>query len=61
MGTWKVIRFFPKNIPEYVELYNLEKDQAEKINLIEQNPGKLDELRRIMRSEHSESKFYPFP
>lgn len=47
---WKLIRLKAPGKPEVLELYNLKTDEAEKNNLATQNPAKLAELQRDLKS-----------
>jgi len=61
-GDWKLIQYdVGKNPPGSFELYNLKADPAEKDNVAEKHPEKVEDLRRIMLSEREPNKDFPFP
>ena len=61
MDNWKGIRRnLIKNPDAKIELYNLNKDIAEKNNLAEQHPEIVQRIKMIMECEHAPSKEFPF-
>jgi arylsulfatase A-like enzyme len=59
-GTWKLVRYdVTKDPPGEPELYNLKDDPSEKNNVAKKYPGKVDELKKIMRSERVPSEVFP--
>ena len=61
VGNWKAIRPNLDAGDLSVELYDLDKDAAEKFNVASKHPDITEELTKIMDREHSESKLYPLP
>jgi arylsulfatase A-like enzyme len=60
MDNWKGIRRnLIKNPDAKIELYNLNKDIAEKNNLAEQHPEIVQRIKMIMVREHAPSKEFP--
>lgn len=59
-GEWKLIAEKVKKPNEsYVELYNLNNDPAEKINLASKYPQKVKDLQKLIKQAHTESKLFP--
>lgn len=58
VGDWKLVVYRegkrPKGL-EPVELFDLKSDPYEKTNLAEKEPGKVDELRRVLREFHEQA------
>ncbi|MCF8379208.1 MAG: arylsulfatase [Bacteroidales bacterium] len=60
-GNWKAVRLNCfDNTKTTVELYDLEKDPEEAVDLAEEFPEILTEMTRIMDKEHIESDDFPF-
>jgi arylsulfatase A-like enzyme len=57
--NWKLIRYNVDKREKY-QLYNLEKDPSETINLAEQNQQLVLELAKILESSRTESKIFKF-
>jgi arylsulfatase A-like enzyme len=61
-GKWKGIRRDLKNNPENpLELYDLEKDTAELINVADKHPDVVRELSQLILKSRTPSKMFPFP
>ena len=51
---WKIIRFrFDDEQSQFIELYNLNSDEGETVNVAENNPVKVAELIQIMNDQHN--------
>lgn len=64
MGKWKGIRKNAHEDPDSaIELYNLDNDPGEKMDLAEQNPEIVNQIKKIFKEEHepSEIKNWKFP
>ena len=57
--NWKLIQQDIKKKP-YWELFNLAEDPKESTNVLEQNPDKVKELKKIMEESHTPSSVYKF-
>ena len=61
MGKWKGVRLnVGKNPNAPIELYDLEKDRAEKNNVAANNPGIVAKIKQAMADAHVESATFPF-
>lgn len=60
-GPWKAIRLnYLKPDKTTIELYNLDNDPSEVLNLADKYPEKIIEMIRIMDEEHTTSADFPF-
>lgn len=60
-GDWKLVQYNVGKDPQgSFELYNLKEDEAESKDLAADYPEKVSELKKIMLSEHTPSKAFPF-
>ena len=59
-GKWKAVRvkITKENTP--IELYDLESDPYEKINIAEQHPDVVAQMKKLFEKEHEESIEFPF-
>ncbi|MGM0377649.1 MAG: sulfatase-like hydrolase/transferase, partial [Bacteroidota bacterium] len=58
-GKWKAVRRNLKINPDApIELYDLSEDIGEKNNLAGQYPNVVEELKKIMNTEHSDTEFF---
>lgn len=55
-GDWKLIRFKTKGVAERFELYNLQKDIAERVNLVSENPAMVKTLSALMKKAKTPSE-----
>jgi arylsulfatase A-like enzyme len=61
MGKWKAIRLDIQENPDaQIELYDLEMDPSEGINIADEYPELVQKCKQIMESEHIPSKDFPF-
>jgi len=60
-GRWEAVRQDLKTDPDGpVELYDIESDNSEKMNLADKYPDTVKELWEIMKQEHVRSREFPF-
>ena len=60
-GNWKAVKLKAAENPNApVELYDLSKDSAERVNVATKFPDKAKELGRIMKQSHIPSPIFPF-
>lgn len=57
--NWKLVVYKVKTEPKYF-LFNIDKDPSEKINLVEEMPEKVNELKALMANARTESKDFTF-
>ena len=61
MGNWKGVRLNEmKNDRAPIELYDLEKDPHETIDVADNNPAIVQQIKTIMQHAHVENKDFPF-
>ena len=61
LDHWKGIRAYPmKEIPSKIQLYNLSEDISEQVDVADQFPDVVSQMRSIMEQEHVYSYRYPF-
>lgn len=59
--NWKLIKFNVDNPSKsYYELYNLNSDPTEQLNVAGQFPSLVDELKKIMDKSHTHNRIYEF-
>ena len=65
MGPWKGVRqnLLRKNNmnPLKIELYNLDKDPNETKNVASTHPEVVEQIRKLMKNQHTASEWYPIP
>jgi len=65
MGPWKGVRqnLLRKNNmnPLEIELYNLDKDPSESKNVAAAHPEVVEQIRQLMKNQHTKSEWYPIP
>jgi arylsulfatase A len=65
MGPWKGVRqnLLRKNNmnPLEIELYNLDKDANESKNVAAAHPQVVEQIRQLMKNQHTASEWYPIP
>ena len=61
MGKWKAVRQRMAKGPTQIELYNLNTDPSESIELAAEQPEIVKQLEAIMKREHTPSKEFPLP
>lgn len=59
-GKWKLVVLKVNSDAPVYELYNLEQDLGEQNNLAEQEPRRLERMKRQMQRMHSPSELFPF-
>ena len=60
-GKWKAIRQNMAKGDLTVQLYDIENDPGEKVDLAQQEPAVVEQLVAMMRREHRPSKLFPLP
>lgn len=61
MGKWKGVKLNVITNPDAkLELYNLDKDPAEKNNIATKNPKIVEKINQFMRDSHVENEVFPF-
>ncbi len=59
-GPWKLVRLDIEGPGDHYELYNLDTDPGETVDLAAENPEKVEELKEIMRTSHVPNHNFPF-
>lgn len=60
-GEWKYIVFAPEDVSKRIcELYNLDNDPAERVNLVAEHPDVVAHMEAIMRQAHTPSEQFRF-
>ncbi len=61
-GKWKAVKRNLKNDPNAsVELYDLEKDLGEQMNIANENPSIVKEMKKMIKEAHTPSVRFPMP
>lgn len=58
-GPWKLVRLDIEGPGDHYELYNLDTDPGETVDLAAENPEKVEELKEIMRTSHVPNHNFP--
>ncbi len=60
MGKWKGVKLNAASQPDGpIELYDLQKDLAEKNNIADKHPDVVQAIRKVMQQQHTESADFP--
>lgn len=59
-GKWKAVRLNVLSGEPKTELYNLEEDSGETVNIAAEHPGIVASMEKYMESAHQESAVFPF-